>query len=209
MKYQIALYFFLLFFLFIGCEKDPTRMDNFFIEFATIDRGGEELTFVLDNHKRLLSPSHKTNIEDGKRVILNYTPISGDEVRVNSLSLVFSSDIKMYDRVSELNNDPIKIQSVWVGGDYLNMIFYMDFFEENHSIGVLRDINSEGIDLYFAHDRNDDPLGYQKKIFASFPISILKSESIEGDTVPFTLHIDTYLGRVEYNLEYINADIYH
>lgn len=193
------IYLLLLVFLTIGCEKEIERMDDFFVEFATVKQYPDKVGFVLDNYRELLPENaFQYSGEDGQRVILNYTPVMEDIVRINSLSDVYTSNIIIDNDIDFSIIEKVKLQSVWVGGDYLNIIFEAEFYEKNPSVGVLLDSNSEGINLYFAFKRNGDSPGYQRKFYTSFALDLIISDS--EDNTPFKFYIDTYDGLKEYSL---------
>lgn len=185
---------FLLLLLLSGCEKDPTRMDDYLVEFATVVKENSSYRFRLDNG-RLLIPEEVKNYsgEEGQRVILNYVPLEGDAIKIKFVTNIFTGTIQP-DRFPEhYLDDPLKIQSVWVGGDYLNLIVETEYHSEPHSVALLRDPSSTSVDLYFSHSSNDDPPGYPKIMYASFLLTGLR-EQTGNSPIPFRLFINTYTG---------------
>ncbi len=194
----------ILFFFAQSCEKEMARMDDFFLEFATVDRNSDDLFFVLDNQRRLTPISLPGfSAESGQRVVINFTPIKGDSVKVNSVAGIFTGEIKKSNNINDsLVVDPVKIQSVWVGGNYLNLIFEFEYYESDHTIGLIRDetANETDLNLYFFHSKNDDKPGYFRKTYASFLLTSLASD--DGAPIKFTFHINTLTGVNTYSLEY-------
>jgi len=103
------------------------------------------------------------------------------------------------------SNDPVKVQSVWVGGGYLNLIIEVEYFERPHTLTLLRDRETTGIDLYLSHSRGSNLPGYPQVMYASFLLNTLRSgypkESMEP--VPFRLFINTHTGMRVFQLELI------
>ena len=189
----------------LGCDKEPKRMDDYFVEFATLLKEGSSIRFQLDNGQ-LLTPESNKNIkgEHKQRVILNYTPLKNNRVKVNHVSPIYTGAIEN-GYPERFNNDPVKIQSVWVGGDYLNLIIEVEYREKPITLALLRNLEAAGIELYLSHSRNNDLPGYPQIMHASFLLSTLRSEHPENSkqTVPFRLFINTHAGMRLFQLELI------
>lgn len=197
---------FMAFLLFVsGCDKKPERMDDYLVEFATLLKEGSSIRFQLDNGQLLIPESNdKIKGEDRQRVILNYTPLEDNRIKVNQVSPIYTGAIeKGYPE--RYSNDPVKVQSVWVGGGYLNLIIEVEYFERPHTLTLLRDRETTGIDLYLSHSRGSNLPGYPQVMYASFLLNTLRSgypkESMEP--VPFRLFINTHTGMRVFQLELI------
>lgn len=174
-------------------------MDNVFLEFATAVQSDSKTMFRLDNNRLLIpNDSYDKNIEQGKRVIINYTPIKGDTVKVNQVLSVLLGSVA--DKESEvLQKDLVKIQSIWVSGGYLNMIFEAEYHSKTHKIELYRNKSNSLSDLYFTYSREDDPPGYAKKMYTSFMLSALYKDN--PPTKDFTININTHEGIRRFNFE--------
>lgn len=200
MKGKYVTYLTVLFLLAFACEKAPQRIDDFLIEFATVIKPSGQTTFQLDNNKTLIPKELKSySGKDGQRVILNFSPWRGDTVKINSVSDIFTGTVQQSDIPANLIQDPVKIQSIWVGGNYLNMILEIEYYEKNHIIALFHDTKSPDINLYFSHFKDGDPPGYAKKLYASFSLSAIKS--VNDNPTPFHLHINTYAGMRVWEME--------
>ncbi|MFA5649651.1 MAG: NigD-like C-terminal domain-containing protein [Proteiniphilum sp.] len=185
--------FLVLFFLVPGCEKDPGRMDDYLVEFATLIKEGDVYHFRLDNGQVLIAGKvENMDSDDGQRVILNYVPLTGDSIRVNYASPIFTASIETEGYPERYSNDPVKLQSAWVGGDYLNLIMEVEYHSKSHSLALFRDNSSASIDLYISHSRNDDPPGYPQVMYSSFLITGLREGG--ASPTPFRLFINTHTG---------------
>ena len=188
------------FFLAVGCEKEDERIDNFLVDFATVFVSNRRIFFQLDNQRILIPKGLNYSGESGQRVILNYTPLRGDTVKVNDVANIFTGGIQTPGFFQQPSKDPVKIQSVWVGGDYLNMIFETEYHSVQHLIGLfIMDPSSTPRELYFSHSRNNDPPGYPQTFYASFLIKGLRYPE-SSDSVPFRLFVNTYEGMREIDL---------
>lgn len=190
-----------LFFLTAGCEKEPERMDDYLVDFATLVKEGTAYRFRLDNN-RVLIPKEVTDYSgnNGQRVILNYVPLKGDSIRIRSISDIFTDSIQTDGFPERYSNDPVKILSVWVGGGYLNMILEMEYHSVAHRAALFSDPSSPSVDLWFSHSRENDPRGYPQKLYASFSLHSLHTAT-NNAAIPFRLFIHTYTGIRELHLE--------
>ncbi len=182
-----------------GCDKDVMRLDDFYLEFATVTKSAKGLNFELDDY-RILTPEKAPNYtgNEGQRVILNYTPLKDNTIKINSISDIHTGAIQYTDNTDTIPTDMVKVQSVWTAGKYLNMIIEVEYFDIEHSVGIVRNISTPDINLYFTHSTNNDPRGYQKKMYISFSLSPFMNES-NIDT-PINLFVNTYDGIKKYEL---------
>lgn len=200
MSRKIILSAILVFLFAISCEKETKRMDDFWVEFATVIKSESKTVFRLDNFKTLVPKELKDySGKDGQRVVLNFTPLHGDTVKINSISNVITGTIQETHTQDNIVQNPLKIQSVWVGGNYLNMILEIEFYEKNHNFALYRNTASNGIQLYFSHNTNQDPRGYAKKIYLSFSLSSI--QSAQNSPTPFQLFINTHTGLRVFDME--------
>ncbi len=191
----------LLLSLLTGCEKEPERMDNYLVNFATVRKENTHYRFRLDNNQLLVPEKlDDYNGRDGQRVIINYTPLKGDTVHIRRISDIFTDVIQLDGFPEKYVDDPVKIQSVWVGSNYLNMIMEIEYHSVPHVVSLFSDPSSDTIDLWFSHSRNNDPRGYQRRMYASFSLQHLRDGSTTTP-IPFRLFINTPGGRREFQLE--------
>ena len=195
MRFRYAAYLVLVFITAIGCDKESDkRMDDFILDFATIDNISGKTYFVLDNYRVLIPTAEPSKSWPmGQRVILNYSILNSNTIKVNSVSEIYTGKIKVRDDVDNISNDPIKVQSVWVGGDHLNLIFNVEYYDQPHSIDLIRNTEvGDNIELYISYSRNNDSPGYSKKMYASFYLGDIQSDN--DVLTPFTLLINTETG---------------
>jgi hypothetical protein len=187
-----------------GCDKKPERMDDFLAEFATVIKQGDTYRFKLDNGK-VLSPIEVKDFHgsDGDRVILYWTPLNGDKIEIKNITPVFSGDVLFEGYPENYKNDPLKIISVWVEGDYLNLILEIEYHSTPHTIALYKDTSTDGTDLYLSHSMNNDPPGYFQIMYASFRLSKLKS--LNETEVPFRLFIYSNKELRQFNFTLVGA----
>ena len=102
-------------------------------------------------------------------------------------------------QTEEINQNPVKIQSIWVSGGYLNMIFEVEYHSKAHKIRLERNKSISPSDLHLNYSREDDPPGYSKKTYVSFSLSALYKDN--PPTKDFTVNINTLDGMRQFNFE--------
>ncbi len=167
-------------------------MDDYLVEFATVKKEGAGYRFLLDNGRLLIPRETDYTGKEGQRVILNYVPWQGDTVKINDITDIFTGAVQSDGFPGRYVKDPVKIQSVWVGGDYLNMIIEVEYHSKPHKVALFRDLSSPTIDLWFSHSQGNDPPGYPQIMYASFLLSSLRT--LNRDSIPFKVFIQTYDG---------------
>ncbi|MCE5179803.1 MAG: NigD-like protein [Porphyromonadaceae bacterium] len=175
-----------------GCEEEPQRLDDYFVDFATVKKSGNNYRFQLDNQRLLIPRETDYSGQEGQRVVLNYVHLKGDTVKMYAVRNILTGAVQSEGFPGKLVRDPVKIQSIWVGGDYLNMIIEAEYHSKPHKVALLRDITSPTVDLFFSHSREDDPPGYPQIMYASFLLSSLRIE--KPSPISFRLFIQTYDG---------------
>ncbi|MFA6702179.1 MAG: NigD-like N-terminal domain-containing protein, partial [Dysgonamonadaceae bacterium] len=95
-----------------SCEKEGKRLDDYWVNFATVVKSNTEVTFQLDNNKVLIPKELKDYKGDiGQRVLLNYSFLRGDTIKVNSVSNILTGNIKLTGYPEQQFTDPVNIQS--------------------------------------------------------------------------------------------------
>lgn len=98
-------------------------------------------------------------------------------------------------RFKEIKTDPVAIQSLWRGGDYLNMILQVKAKDQQHGYHFIEDKLEEKdgtrtLYLTLYHDRNNDIEGFNRKVYLSVPLWAYAGKLQPGDRIVF--NINTY-----------------
>jgi hypothetical protein len=122
-------------------------------------------------------------IEDGQRVLLQYSVINsvstvtnGLKVDVVSIQDFYMKNILMAnDEVRDtLANDPVTIFSLWIGKDYLNLEFTFLGNDTAHYFDVVYDDEQQEkedyVTLDFHHDANEDETYQRYRVLMSVPL---------------------------------------
>lgn len=190
----------LTFLFIVSCEEDMPRLDDYLVDYATLIKTGNAVSFQLDNERTIFPKVIKEYPGiNNQRAIINYSPYSGDTVKINSVSPIFTDKIRFQGYPELLHYDPVKIQSVMVSGDYLNLVLEIEYHSKPHSIALFKKADMPF--LYFSHSRNEDPSGYPQMMYSSFSLKQLRNEG-STDQIPFSLFINTLSGLREFKLVY-------
>jgi hypothetical protein len=170
----------------------------------------DDHAFLSDTGESLYeveAKNHKS-YDTGQRVLLTYsysekTAASYDRaIFVHSSSSIALGELKPLDQkeIDRLPNDPVRLESVWIGSHYLNLRFYMDYKSETHGVKLVCDPN-EPNKIYFRHDNNNDPPGYPVFILISFDLSKVLDKPQGDRSLYINLNTNNY-GNKTYELKY-------
>ena len=184
----------ILLLFFSSCDKKESRLVDYFVEIATVVKTESLLTILLDNGT-VLTPenTNKLDFKDGDRVMINYTPLDKGFININSIRAILLANIQEKGYPEMLETSPVKVISVWVSGNYLNISFQVDHHSKPHTIGLFRDMQAEKPTLFFSYSRRDDPPGAPNLSYASFNLESLNKQD-------FTIYINTYDGERKFEL---------
>ena len=186
--WKMAAMFVLLTVGLVACDDDDDySLGKYWISYGTVETSGpDDFSIVRDDGSRLVVVSNGIpliNIEDGQRVIANYT-ILGDSreegvglngvieyyVRLNGLYDVLTkapvkqSFIEEDAEVREdsIGNDPIRVLEAWFGGKYLNINFEVAVrygSSVKHFINLVQDdvqVHGDSVYVTLRHNGYDD-----------------------------------------------------
>ncbi len=117
-----------------------------------------------------------------------------NQAKAYSLKLVFSSTpIPSEKFIHGVKTDPLSVQSIWRGRNYLNIIVLPKAQNITHSYHFIEDsvVTREGITkvyLKLYHDRNNDLEAYEQKTYLSVPLHSYSMQ--KGDSIYF--RVNTY-----------------
>ncbi len=185
--------------ILLSCSKDDNDAGylsgEFRLDFATVNIENNAPILSLDNKDTLRSAISTFNFtkKEGQRVVVNHSP----DV-VNSISDIFTSQI-FTAKLDTLQAEPVKVQSVWIGGGYLNMILYINYYSKTHRLGLYRANGAPNI-LQLCHDKQGDSEGYPVKVYLSFLMNGLQKSS--DGIVSFSVKIPISGGFKQYDFSF-------
>lgn len=215
MPLRNKLYVLLLLIFLWSCSGDDISYDigAYKVDLADVCVSSEgKQFFLLDNNISLLHNGYISKLEQGQRIWLNYSYLEEENknynhiIKVNGYTQITTRKLKSLSWAvisSFPDSDPVRLESVWIGNHYLNLIFQIGFHSEKHLIDLFCDesrIRDEELHIYFRHDNNNDPPGAPQKVIISYDLSILGNP---GQNKVLYVHIksDNYGDRV-YELLY-------
>ena len=193
--------------LFVSCNDDEGySLGDVWRSMATVENPDDEsyFFFTLDNGKRMWTaatsnPQYKP--KDGQRIIADYTilsdgPESGSyqhDVKLLSAYKVLTKGI--FDITPEtqdsIGNDPVKVEDIWIGNDYLNVQFVYKGQNKAHFINLVSDALKQYDDgsthLEFRHHANGDAPTYNSRGIVSFDLKSLQKDGVES--LPLAIHV--------------------
>jgi hypothetical protein len=200
--------FLIMFFsgILVSCSSDKTDLgylsDGFRLDFATVRLENAVPVLALDNKDTLRDKtitSFGFTKKDGQRVLVNYSPAEGNSMAIHSVSDILTSRI-FTARLDTLGADPVKIQSIWIAGGYLNLILYMDYYSKKHQFGLYRSQQSPNA-LYLSHDKQGDSQGYPLRIYMSFYLNGLQKTDDSGTSL--SVSVPTASGIKDYHFTFL------
>lgn len=201
---------------FQSCSDDGYSLGKFWVEIATVESGsGSAHYFRLDDGSTLWPAAPVGgytghNLEDGQRIILNYTILSDSfegfdhYIKVNDISTLLTKKIaedKEEENDEFYGTDPVKIGNIWTGNNYLNIYFGANYGGYKKHFVNLVQTNKEEDPYYFEfrHNAYDDPANYGSESLVCFKLSDIDTG---GETVTLTIAVKTFDGDKTYTVEY-------
>lgn len=144
------------------------------------------------------------------RTVTMYAPLTDSEeaekeAMLYNTQLVISPVPLSESKFKEIKTDPVAIQSIWRGGNYLNLILQVKVKDQKHGYHFIENKleNKDGeqtLYLTLYHDRNNDIEGFNRKVYLSVPLWAYAGKLHKGDKIVF--NIRTYkegmTGRIFY-----------
>lgn len=191
-KFQNHIIAFLLAGLLLSCEKEPSYdYGPFRLDIVTYQANNIPAYFILEKDKeesQSLIPTERpslNNIKDGTRVMLQYIKdeaINDKEyyITIKGLSRILSDSLRgaTPELMKLLQNDTIRLNSIWKSGDYLNIKYQSEFHNIPHSQILVTEkdkLMNDTIVAEIRHNRRNDPPGYWSNSVSSYYIGALKN----------------------------------
>ena len=114
------------------------------------------------------------------------------EAMLYNTQLVISPVPLSESKFKEIKTDPVAIQSIWRGGNYLNLILQVKVKDQKHGYHFIENKleNKDGeqtLYLTLYHDRNNDIEGFNRKVYLSVPLWAYAGKLHKGDKIVFNI----------------------
>lgn len=199
-------------------DDDGYSLGDFRVAMATVesDSGNSSHYFRLDNGTTLWPADGYYvghNLDDGQRVILNYTILSDELknfdhfIKVNDIDIVLTKDIaedKMEENDAIYGTDPVELKHMWVGNGFLSIYFRAQYSGQvKHFVNLVRNDRIETTDgsiyLEFRHNAYDDSPYYSATGPVCFDLTSLQATE---KPIKLTIAVQTYDGLKTYAMTY-------
>ena len=131
------------------------------------------------------------------RTVTMYAPLTDSEeaekeAMLYNTQLVISPVPLSESKFKEIKTDPVAIQSIWRGGNYLNLILQVKVKDQKHGYHFIENKleNKDGeqtLYLTLYHDRNNDIEGFNRKVYLSVPLWAYAGKLHKGDKIVFNI----------------------
>ncbi|GFH98228.1 hypothetical protein IMSAGC004_00617 [Bacteroidaceae bacterium] len=132
------------------------------------------------------------------RTVTMYAPLTAPEetekeAMLYNTQLVISPVPLPESKFKEIKTDPVAIQSIWRGSDYLNLILQVKVKDQRHSYHFIENKleskdGEQTLHLTLYHDRNNDIEGFNRKVYLSVPLWAYAGKLHKGDKIVFNIH---------------------
>lgn len=189
----------------ISCDDNSRSLGSFGIDIATvIPEDGNAYSLLLDNGKKLWPAATAVWYKpaENQRVFLNYTILSDEigaydhYIKVNDIwNILTKQTIELTEQNEDsIGHDPVRINHVWVGGDYLNVSFHFNYGGiEPHAINLVQNLIAPGtdpdlIELEFRHNAYNSP--NRERLYEGYVCFDLKPmRSNDADSVNLSIQV--------------------
>ena len=172
-----------------GCGKNENNTAPYLAEIATVSKKVGETVFIQDRTATVLRPVQSipaiTALSEGERVLIYYVPMDGSatEIPIEILNVgrILTKSVRELspDSMTLLPDFPLKVESAWLSGEYVNLHLLFNYFENPHSLDMVLDSfrgSSDTLRLRLFHNTNSDPAGVEVRSYASFSIASVLSK---------------------------------
>jgi hypothetical protein len=204
-----------------SCDKEEQRsLDKYWVSLATVYQTNSSGSFGVqfDNGSYAVANETGFKAENGKRVIINYSILSDSineqllrTIRINNINEVEIKKIESLNASNQENigQDPVDIDEIWIGGNYLNVSFryYSDKVKHVFSMvtnSLLPTAADGKIHLEFRQNAFNERYIIQNNGIISFDLKDFTNTLPTGD-IQMVIEAKNYAGNVmSYELTYIN-----
>lgn len=202
-----------------SCDKEEQRsLNKYWVSLATVYQTNPSGNFGVqfDNGSYAVANETDFKVENGKRVILNYSILSDSineqllrKIRINNINEVEIKKIETLTATNQDNigNDPVDIDEIWAGGNYLNVSFTYYGDKVKHLFSMVKNsllpAAADGkTHLEFRQNAYNERYIIQNKDIISFDLKDFTNTLPLGD-IQLVIEAKNYTGNVmRYELTY-------
>lgn len=120
------------------------------------------------------------------RFVATYEITDADEPAAHLYSLVnVFAQKPLAGWEEEIKHDPVDVQSIWLSGDYLNMVLLVKAQDKKHIFRFIETVTGPVVEVELYHDKGEDVEAYTQRAYLSLPLKDYKQHC---SGVRFTLN---------------------
>lgn len=198
-------------------DNDGYSLNDFRISIASVvPEGGQAYSLRLDNGKKLWPAAADIYYKpkENQRVFVNYSILSDKldgfdhYVKVNDIwNILTKPVIELTEQNADsIGNNPLKINEIWIGSNYLNVGFSFNYSGERpHAINLVQNktIANEDNDVIELELRHNSYNSNSNTLFDGFACFDLKPFQEEmKDSIPIKVSVKDWDGEKVFELMY-------
>jgi hypothetical protein len=204
-------------FMLSSCKDEQSSLENYWVTLATVKETSNSGTIKVqfDNGTNALATESISEVsaEAGARILVNYSLLADSideshprKIRINSINTVEIKGIGLLSTVTEdsIGDDPVNIEDIGVGANYLNISLSYYGNQQNHLFSVVENttFNDGLLHLELRHNAKGDRGNTKQNKVISFVLSKLVSDLSENE-IQMVIETKNYTGNViQYTIKY-------
>lgn len=164
-----------------GCGKDEYVYPPALTEILSVSTDGIGAVDCLLTDKGVSYPVENRNSYSGLVSDTVYRMLAVYDVNTVNLSAhVYSlrqvvAPEPLTNWQGEIKQDPVEVQSIWLSGDYLNMVLLVKAQNKKHVFHFIEIKDSPVLNLKLYHDKGNDEEAYTQRAYLSVPLRKYKT----------------------------------
>ncbi len=186
-----------------ACSNDPPTYPDLLTSFVDmrIASNGQDHWMQTDDGQQY-SVTYMCDMKDLVRdslyrMVGRYELLDNHKAKVYAVAKTVSSAPQHF---AEFYTDPVKVQSIWQSGSYLNLVLQVMVHDVQHEFAFATEqIDKTNMRITLCHDRKDDIEGFYEKVYVSVPLTQYAQWMNDGKALEFC--VNTYEGMRSYSLK--------
>lgn len=196
---------------------DDSNSGDYLFDIATVEiQDDGTFALVLDNGVRLWPEASDVRYigKNRQRVFVNYTVLSekynGENysIKINDIWDILTKTLinLTTQNADSIGNDPVKVRSMWIGNDFLNVDFFFNYGGiRPHAINLVKNTltpppDDEKIHLEFRHNSYQSPSTRLYEGFVCFDLKSLRVNT--ADSVQLSIKVKDWDGEKIFDITY-------
>ena len=207
----------ILFSAFSCDDRNDNSLGDFQIRIATVvSENDNKYSLILDSGIKLIPKNTEIGYKpvDGQRVFINFTILGDDDegyiyfIRINDIWNILTKNtiILNENNADSIGNDPVAIEDIWIGSDYLNVDFLFNYGGiRPHAINLVENKMASQIDdgkVYLEFRHNSYFSGSSQLYNGLVCFKLKPYRKNDADSVAISVKVQEWGGSRTYNMTY-------